>query len=429
MPLLRAERVCYPSKVHAEIIAIGSELLDPYHQDTNSLFLTEKLNLLGVPVAFKDVVGDNAEHLTNVARTAIWRSDIVIFMGGLGPTEDDLTRECVAKALGRDLKRDPKLIAELYAWFAGRRRKMAPNNEQQADVIDGAEVLRNERGTAPGQYLEAEIDGRQKFIMLLPGPPHEIKPMFEQQCFPRLQAKLPQYFLAMRRLRVAMMGESDCDARIAPIYKHFDGVETTILAGAGEINLHLRARAESQEIAEQRVEELAGKLEDELGDNVYSRGDSLEQIVGYHLQLRNLTLAVAESCTGGLLGGRITAVSGSSRYFLGGAIVYSNEFKTLFANVPPMMIAQHGAVSPEVAKALAEGIRDETRASIGLAVTGVAGPTGGSEEKPVGLVYFGLAHEHGVEVLERRFPGDRDRIRLFATQQALDMLRRHLMSF
>lgn len=415
--------------MHAEIIAIGSELLDPYHQDTNSLFLTEKLNLLGVPVAFKDVVGDNAEHLTNVARTAIWRSDIVIFMGGLGPTEDDLTRECVAKALGRDLKRDPKLIAELYAWFAGRRRKMAPNNEQQADVIDGAEVLRNERGTAPGQYLEAEIDGRQKFIMLLPGPPHEIKPMFEQQCFPRLQAKLPQYFLAMRRLRVAMMGESDCDARIAPIYKHFDGVETTILAGAGEINLHLRARAESQEIAEQRVEELAGKLEDELGDNVYSRGDSLEQIVGYHLQLRNLTLAVAESCTGGLLGGRITAVSGSSRYFLGGAIVYSNEFKTLFANVPPMMIAQHGAVSPEVAKALAEGIRDETRASIGLAVTGVAGPTGGSEEKPVGLVYFGLAHEHGVEVLERRFPGDRDRIRLFATQQALDMLRRHLMSF
>ena len=415
--------------MHAEIIAIGSELLDPYHQDTNSLFLTEKLNLLGVPVAFKDVVGDNADHLTNVARTAIWRSDIVIFMGGLGPTEDDLTRECVAKALGRDLKRDPKLIAELYAWFAGRRRKMAPNNEQQADVIDGAEILRNERGTAPGQYLETEIDGKQKFVMLLPGPPHEIKPMFEQQCFPRLQAKLPPYFMAMRRLRVAMMGESDCDSRIAPIYKNFEGVETTILAGAGEINLHLRARAESQEIAEQRVEELAGKLEDELGDNVYSRGDSLEQIVGYHLQLRNLTLAVAESCTGGMLGGRITAVSGSSRYFLGGAIVYSNEFKTLFANVPPMMIAQHGAVSPEVAKALAEGIRDETRASIGLSVTGVAGPTGGSEEKPVGLVYFGLAHEQGVEVVERRFPGDRDRIRLFATQQALDMLRRHLMSF
>jgi nicotinamide-nucleotide amidase len=413
--------------VIAEIIAIGSELLDPYHQDTNSLYLTDKLNVLGVPVAFKAVVGDNPDHLTNVARTAIWRSDIVIFMGGLGPTEDDLTRECVAKALGRDLKRDPELIAELYAWFASRRRKMASNNEQQADVIEGAEVLRNQRGTAPGQFLEAEVDGKQKYIMLLPGPPHEIKPMFDEQCFPRLKEKLPPYFMATRRLRVAMMGESDCDSRIAPIYKAADGVETTILAGAGEINLHLRARADSMEVAEKRVEDLACKLEDELGDNVYSRGDSLEQIVGYYLQLRNLTLAVAESCTGGMLGARLTSVSGSSRYFLGGAIVYSNEFKTLFANVPPMMIAQHGAVSAEVAKALAEGIRDETRASIGLSVTGIAGPTGGSEEKPVGLVYFGIADEKGTIAVERRFPGDRDRIRIFATQQALDMLRRRLM--
>jgi nicotinamide-nucleotide amidase len=413
--------------VHAEIIAIGSELLDPYHQDTNSLYLTDRLNLLGVPVAFKGVVGDNRDQLTSAARAAIWRSDIIIFMGGLGPTEDDLTRESVAKALGRDLYRDPVLIAELYAWFASRRRKMASNNEQQADVIDGAEILRNQRGTAPGQYLETEVDGRRKYIMLLPGPPHEIRPMFDEQCFPRLQAKLPPYFLATRHLRIAMMGESDCDSRIAPIYKAAEGVETTILAGAGEINLHLRARSDSMDIAEQRVEELAGKLEDELGDNVYSRGDSLEQIVGYHLQLRNLTLAVAESCTGGMVGARLTKVSGSSRYFLGGAIVYSNEFKTLFANVPPMMIAQHGAVSAQVAEALAEGIRDETRASIGLAVTGVAGPTGGTDEKPVGLVYFGLADANGTEVLQRHFPGDRERIRLFATQQALDMLRRRLM--
>jgi nicotinamide-nucleotide amidase len=349
-------------------------------------------------------------------------------MGGLGPTEDDLTRQCVAKALGRDLHRDPRLIAELYAWFAGRRRKMAPNNEQQADVIEGAAILRNQRGTAPGQYLEVEIDGHQKHIMLLPGPPHEIKPMFDEQCFPRLKANLPPYFMATRHLRVAMMGESDCDSRIAPIYKAEERVETTILAGAGEINLHLRARAESQDVAEQLVEDLACKIEDELGDNVYSRGDSLEQIVGYHLQLRNQTLAVAESCTGGMLGARLTNVSGSSRYFLGGAIVYSNEFKTLFANVPPMMIAQHGAVSAEVAQALAEGIREETRASIGLSITGVAGPTGGTEDKPVGLVFFGLADENGTEVLKRQFPGDRDRIRFFATQQALDMLRRRLMN-
>lgn len=411
----------------AEIIAIGSELLDPYHQDTNSLYLTDKLNLLGVPVEFKTVVGDNRDHLINAARSAIWRSDIVIFMGGLGPTEDDLTRECVAAALARDLKRDPQLIAELYAWFASRRRRMTTNNERQADVIDGATVLRNQLGTAPGQFLDIEVDGKQKYIMLLPGPPHEIKPMFDEQCFPRLQEKLPPAFIAKRQLRVAMMGESACDAQIASIYKAAEEVETTILAGAADINLHLRARAESREVAEQRVEELACKLEDELGDNVYSRGEPLEEIVGYHLQLRNATLAIAESCTGGMLGRRITSVQGSSRYFLGGAIVYSNEFKTLFANVPPMMIEEHGAVSEQVAKALAEGIRDETGASIGLSITGIAGPTGGTEEKPVGLVYVALADSNGTEVVKRQFPGDRERIRMFATQQALDMLRRRLM--
>ncbi len=418
---------CYPFSVIAEIVAIGSELLDPFHQDTNSLFLTGKLNEIGVEVAFKDVVGDNPKHLTDVARVAISRADIVIFMGGLGPTEDDLTRECVAEAMGREVYRDPVLITELYTRFAQLRRRMPPNNEKQAELIEGAEVLRNARGTAPGQWIEAEINGSPRFIMLLPGPPHEIKPMFEEQCLPRLAKKVPKEFLATRRLRIAMIGESDCDARIAPIYKAAEGVETTILAGAGEINLHLRSRAEHQDIAERRVEELAEKIEDQLGDFVFSRGESLEEIVGYHLQLRNATLAIAESCTGGMLGQRITSVSGSSRYFLGGAIVYSNDFKTLFANVPPLMIAQHGAVSAEVAKALAEGIRDETDASIGVGITGVAGPQGGTEEKPVGLVFHALSDSHGTEVIERRFPGDRERIRRFATQQALDMIRRRLM--
>lgn len=403
-------------------------MLDPFHQDTNSLYLTGKLNQVGVEVAFKSVVGDHRRHLTDVARTAISRSDIVIFMGGLGPTEDDLTRECVAAALGREVHRDPVLITELYTRFAQFRRRMPENNERQAEVIEGAEVLRNPRGTAPGQWIETAIDGSPRYIMLLPGPPHEIKPMFDEQCLPRLAENLPKSFIAMRHLRIAMIGESDCDARIAPIYKAAEGVESTILAGAGEINLHLRSRDENQEAAEQRVEELAQKIEDELGDFVYSRGESLEEIVGYHLQLRNATLAIAESCTGGMLGKRITSVSGSSRYFLGGAIVYSNDFKTLFANVPPLMIAQHGAVSAEVGKALAEGIRDETGATIGVSITGVAGPQGGTEEKPVGLVFHALSDAHGTEVVERRFPGDRERIRRFATQQALDMIRRRLMN-
>jgi nicotinamide-nucleotide amidase len=205
-------------------------------------------------------------------------------------------------------------------------------------------------------------------------------------------------------------------------------VQTTVLAGAGEIQLHLKTQAATLEAAQQRVDELAGKLEDELGDFVFStRGESLEQIVGYYLEMRNATLAVAESCTGGLLAERITSVSGSSRYFVGGAIVYSNELKTQFADVPAELIAKHGAVSKEVAVALAEGIRKRCHATLGVGITGVAGPTGGTPEKPVGLVFHALAGEEGTEVVERSFPGDRKRIRRFATQQALDMVRRKLI--
>jgi competence/damage-inducible protein CinA-like protein len=426
--LLTAECFVRLLNVIAEIVAIGSELLTPYRQDTNSLFLTEKLNQLGVEVAFKDVVGDNREHLSSTARTAIARADIVIFMGGLGPTEDDLTRQAVADALGREVHRDPVLITELYKRFATLRRTMSPNNERQAAVIDGAVSLPNGRGSAPGQWLEVSHGGQARYVMLLPGPPHELKAMFEEQCMPRLREKLPPFNLATRVLKIAMMPESECDARVAPIYTQARGVQTTILAGAGEIQLHLRAQAESAEVAQARVNELADRIEDELGDQVFSRaGETLEQIVGYFLQMRGATLAVAESCTGGLLAQRITSVSGSSRYFLGGVVVYSNDLKTLFANVPPMFLAQHGAVSREVAVALAEGIRDETSASIGVGITGVAGPTGGTDEKPVGLVYHAVADAAGTEVVERRFLGDRERIRRFASQQALDMVRRRFL--
>ena len=412
----------------AEIIAVGSELLTPFFQDTNSLYLTEKLNQLGVEVAFKTVVGDHHEQLTQVARLALDRADIIIFMGGLGPTEDDLTRECVAAALGREIHRDPTLIAAMYARFAAHRRKMPENNERQADVIEGASVLPNALGTAPGQWIEAEHQGRARMVMLLPGPPHEIKPMFDQQCLERLRARLPQQFIATRVLKIAMMPESECDLRAAPIYTRYRDVQTTILAGAGDIQLRLRARADSLDAAQQRVDALAGELEDELNDAVYSsQGESLEQIVGYYLQMRGATLAVAESCTGGMLGERISSVSGSSRYFLGGAIVYANDMKTLFANVPPMLIAQHGAVSAEVATAMAEGIRDECRATVGVGITGIAGPTGGTPEKPVGLVFHAVSNGKRTSVVERKFPGDRQRIRWWATQQALDMVRRLLM--
>jgi nicotinamide-nucleotide amidase len=414
--------------VNAEIIAIGSELLTPFRQDTNSLYLTEKLNQLGVEVIFKTIVGDSRERLTGAASLAMSRAEIVIFMGGLGPTEDDLTREAVADALGLELQRDPAIITSLEQRFAARGWKMAANNLKQADVITGAIVLPNANGSAPGQWMSGKYEGRERIIMLLPGPPHELKALFEEQCLARLRTKLPPQFIATRELKITGLGESACDARVAPIYKLYTDVQTTILAGAGEIQLHLKTRAASLEAAQSRVDELVAKIEEELGDSVFSdNGDSMEQIVGYYLQMRNATLAVAESCTGGLLAERITSVSGSSRYFLGGAVVYSNQLKTAFVDVPAQLIEKHGAVSPEVAAALAEGIRRRTGATLGLGITGVAGPAGGTDAKPVGLVFHALASDAGTEVVERKFPGDRKRIRHFASQQALDMVRRKLM--
>lgn len=414
--------------MNAEIVAIGSELLTPFRQDTNSLYLTEKLNQLGVEVIFKTIVGDNREHLTEAAGLAVSRADVVIFMGGLGPTEDDLTREAVADALGLALHRDPEIVTNLERRFAARGWKMAANNVKQADVIAGATVLPNANGSAPGQWMSGKYEGRERIIILLPGPPHELKALFEEQCLARLRAKLPPQFIATRELKITGLGESQCDARVAPIYKLFADVQTTILAGAGEIQLHLKTHAASLEAAQERVDQLVEKIEEELGDSVFSdNGDSMEQIVGYYLQMRNATLAVAESCTGGLVAERITSVSGSSRYFVGGAVVYSNQLKTAFADVPSELIEKYGAVSSEVAIALAEGIRRRTCATFGLGITGVAGPTGGSETKPVGLVFHALASDQGTEVAERRFPGDRKRIRWFASQQALDMVRRKLM--
>ncbi len=413
--------------MNAEIIAIGSELLTPYRQDTNSLYLTEKLNQMGVEVCFKTIVGDSLENLMQAATVAFSRADLIIFMGGLGPTEDDLTREAVAAALGLPLRRDPAIMTWLEERFAAHGWKMAANNLKQADVIAGATVLPNANGSAPGLWISGKFDGQAKIMMLLPGPPNELKALFEEQCVARLRAKLPEQFIVTRELKITGMGESQCDARVATIYKAFTDVQTTILAGAGEIQLHLKTRALKLDTAQKRVDELVELLEDELGDFVFSdNGDSMEQIVGYYLQMRNATLAVAESCTGGLVGERITSVSGSSRYFVGGAIVYSNEMKTEMAGVPARLIDKEGAVSSKVATALAEGIRARCGSTLGIGVTGVAGPNGGTADKPVGLVFHALASEGGTEVIERKFPGDRKRIRWFASQQALDMVRRKL---
>lgn len=414
--------------MNAEIIAVGSEMLTPYRMDTNSLYLTDQLNQLGVDVIFKSVVGDNLRRLVAAAQHALFRSDIVVFSGGLGPTEDDLTREAVAEALGLGLRRDEEILARLEQRFAERGWKMSPNNAKQADVLDGATVLPNPNGTAPGQWLAGQFDGREHIILLLPGPPHEMKGIFESEARERLRAKVPPAHLFTRTLRIAMLGESTVDARVSPIYKRYPDVETTILAGGGEIELHFKSRGATLDAAQARADEVAGLVEDELDDAVFSRnGESLEQIVGYWLQMRNATITVAESCTGGLLAERITSISGSSRYFLGGAVVYSNQLKSDFAGVPEDMIDRHGAVSREVAAALAEGIRYRCESTLGVGITGVAGPAGGSAEKPVGLVFHAVASDTGTEVIQRNFPGDRKRIRRFASTMALDMVRRKLM--
>ncbi len=414
--------------MNAEIIAVGSELLTPFRQDTNSLYLTEKLNSLGVEVIFKTIVGDVRENLTAAAKLALARADIVIFSGGLGPTEDDLTREAVAEVLELDLQRDPEIIAHIAKLFASRRMKMSDNNLRQADVVAGATMLANPLGTAPGQWLGPVFEGRERIVILLPGPPHELQKMFKEQCLSRLREAVPPSHIATRLRKVAMIGESLLDSRIAPIYKRYPDVQTTILAAAGEIQIHLRARASSQDVAEDRVESLVSEIEDELDDAIFSRGEeTLEQIVGYYLQMREATVSVAESCTGGLLGQRLTSVSGSSRYFRGGAIVYSNELKTTFAGVHPRLIEEHGAVSREVATALAQGIRQRCDSTFGIGITGVAGPMGGTEQKPVGTVFVALAGRDSTEVIEKIYPGDRNRIRWFATQQALDALRRKLL--
>jgi len=417
----------------AETIAVGSEMLTPFRQDTNSLFITERLNEIGVKVAFKTTVGDRMEHLVSAVRTAAQRVDIVVIMGGLGPTQDDLTRQAVAEAMGIHIRRNADIVAELYKRFAARRMSMTENNAQQADVLEGAHVVPNANGTAPAQWLDTVFSGHRKILMLLPGPPLELKPIFEQECMPRLREALPQRFIAMRTLKAAMIGESACDARIAPIYKHYPDVETTILAGGGDIQLNLICEKPALDIAQARVDELAGRIEEELDELIYStQGESLEEIVLLYLGMKGATLAVAESCTGGLVAERITSIPGSSRAFLGGAVVYSNELKTLFAGADAGLIEQHGAVSAQVAKAMAEGIRKKTGATIGLAVTGIAGPGGGTEEKPVGLVYIAVAHGKEIEVVEKNFASfstqsTRERVRTLSAQAALDMVRRRLM--
>ena len=410
--------------MNAEIIAVGSELLTPDRVDTNSLYLTDQLNVLGVEVVMKSIVGDDRPRLTAAVAAALERSEIVILTGGLGPTEDDITRDAVAAALGRGQTFHEEALAWIEERFRRMNRKMAENNRRQAYIIEGAEIIPNVRGTAPGQWIE----DRGRAVMLLPGPPRELMPLFVEECVPRLRKLLPPLVLRTRFYRVAGMGESDLDQLIAPIYTAYTNPATTILAGAGDIQIHLRARCENSEEAERLLEEVGGPIEKVLGDRIYSRdGDPLEAVIGRMLVERNARLAVAESCTGGMLAEHITSVAGSSRYFAGGFLTYTDPMKTSLLGVEATLLEEHSAVSQAAARAMAEGARTRAGVDYALSVTGIAGPDGGSEEKPVGTVFVGLAHPGGSLAVRYKFVGERPRIRALATQYALDLLRKQLL--
>ncbi len=408
----------------AEIIAIGSELLAPDRTDTNSLWLTEKLNSIGIEVRLKTIVGDDDARLEEAISDATKRSKVVITTGGLGPTEDDITRKVAARAIGRRLLLDETILEDLRQRFLSFGHVMPERNSRQAMVIEDATVLPNPNGSAPGMFIEH----KGVAIVLLPGPPREMRPMFENHVQRKLAGRAGNIRVVRRMLRVAGLGESAVDEKIAPIYTQYDNPQTTILFNQSEIEIHLTARGRTEEEANNLLDRLSGQIEERLGNSVFSfAGETMEEVVGLKLTLGGYTLAVAESCTGGLIAQRLTGVPGSSKYFIEGAVTYSNEAKTRTLSVKPALLLEHGAVSGPVAQAMAEGIRNRSKTDFGLAVTGIAGPGGGSEEKPVGLVYIALADEVQTKHRKLQIPGDRQLVRWRASQAALDLLRRRLI--
>jgi nicotinamide-nucleotide amidase len=409
----------------AEIIAIGSELLSPNRSDTNSLWLTDQLNRIGIDVKLKTIVGDDDARLEEVVKDAVKRSRVVVTTGGLGPTEDDITRKVVARALGKRLSLDEKVLEEIRERFRSFGiANMPERNSRQAMVIAGAEVLANPNGSAPGLYLQHEGCA----IALMPGPPREMKPMFENHVLPRMQNLAGDTRFATRVLRVAGLGESAVDEKIAPIYTKYENPQTTILFNSSEIEIHLRAHGRTEADADALLDDLSLKIEKELGNAAFSfRGETMEEVVGRRLTMTEFTVAVAESCTGGLIAQRLTNVPGSSKYFVEGVVTYSNDSKVRLLGVDKKIIKEFGAVSQQVARDMARGVRHKAKSDFGLAVTGIAGPGGGTEEKPVGLVYIALADDAHTEHRKLMIPGDRELIRWRASQAALDMLRRRII--
>jgi nicotinamide-nucleotide amidase len=409
----------------AEIIAVGSELLTPQHVDTNSLVITEHLNILGVEVLAKEVVGDDRARLSDAIRVALNRSEIVVVSGGLGPTEDDVTRDAAADALGRRLILSLEQESILVRRFRQINRPMASNNLRQAYLIEGAEALPNPNGSAPGQFV---CVGRRALI-LLPGPPQELKPMMGNEVVRRLSPMLPPQVIKVRSFRITGIGESDLDALIAPVYTKYTNPVTTLLSSPGDLFVHLRASCKTQQEACALLREVGNPIAQLLGDRIYTENpeEPLEAVVGCLLRKHRAKVATAESCTGGLVAARLTERPGSSDFFIAGFVAYTEAQKRDVLGIKQELLAKHTLVSEPVAAAMAEAAIARTGATYALSTTGYAGPDGGTPHDPVGTVYLGIAGPSGTRVIRVRHGGNRSRVRTLATQSALDLLRRTLL--
>ena len=415
--------------MNAQIIAVGSELLTPLRVDTNSLAITERLNAVGIDVRLKAVVGDDRTELARVFRQAIAQVDLVVLTGGLGPTSDDVTRDAVAEVLRLPLDEDPAIVERIRQRFAARGWQMPAINRQQGQVPRGAVVLPNANGTAPGLWIEHGA----VMVLLLPGPPRELMPILDRVIEERLAPKTGGRRLYRRVLKITGRAESHVEERAQPVYVRWRDAEppisTTILAALGQIELHLALISGDRARAGEALDRAVGELVAALGDSVYSTdGRTLEQVVGGLLREKALHIATAESCTGGLLASRLTDVPGSSDYVDRGVVCYSNRAKVELLGVPESLIADFGAVSEPVAEAMARGIRDRAGVDLGVGITGIAGPGGGSEAKPVGTVAVAAAWGALTMVKTFRFIGAREQVKHQAAQSGLDMVRRMLLA-
>jgi nicotinamide-nucleotide amidase len=410
--------------MRASIVAVGSELLTPFKVDTNSLLITERLNAIGYDVRSKTVVGDDIDDISHALERAMADSDLVIVTGGLGPTEDDLTRDAVCRVLQLPMDVDDGIVAALRDRFARRGLTMTDNNRRQAMVPRGATVLENPNGSAPGLLLTRD----RTEVVLLPGPPRELTPMLDALIRDRLAPRGRGAGLFRRVLKITGRPESEVDALIHPIYSKWTTdpvpISTTILAALGQLELHLTARATSRAEADEALDRAIGLLREALGSSVYSSdGRPLEAIVGELLRDRGLMVAVAESCSGGLLASRLTDVPGSSAYVERGVVCYSNRAKVELLGVAEELIREHGAVSEPVARAMAEGVAATAKTPVGMAITGIAGPGGGTPEKPVGTVVVAVTLHGVTRVRTLKLFGGREMIKFQSAQAAMNLLR------